>query len=124
MPNFSNSQATAALEALLAKVAINKTVLATMASNASVSDDPKSGNLPVWIESVRRAGITNVLVAAYDVEALAWLQAHNVSAILRKASGTALPEFVADSWFSQPHLPVELNCGLQRRIGMHAARRG
>lgn len=88
-PDFPNSAATLELEQLLSSISIDGAVLATVASNASIwadEADPRSGLLPLWLDSAQRAAISNMFVAAYDEDTLHWLRARNVPAILRTAT--------------------------------------
>lgn len=59
------------------------TVLATLASNITLTDDPKNGVLGLFVHSAQRAGVRNLMVAAYDQATLDWLAAHGVPALLR-----------------------------------------
>lgn len=78
-------QGGAELAQLLAAVAVNNTVVTTLASNSSVFADVRTttGLFPLWWKSMRKAGVDNVLVAAADLQSLDWLRAAGVPAVLR-----------------------------------------
>ena len=83
-PSYPNADLSPELRGLLAAVAINRTVVAAIASNISISDDPKFGTLHLLVESAQRANVSNLFVAAYDQVTLDWLVAHGVPALLRQ----------------------------------------
>jgi hypothetical protein len=82
---LTQPQGGAELAELLAAVSIDNTVVTTLASNSSIfaNDQTSTGLFPLWLKSIRKAGVSNVVVAAYDLPSLAWLRTHRVPAVLR-----------------------------------------
>ncbi|GMH40493.1 hypothetical protein BSKO_08397 [Bryopsis sp. KO-2023] len=56
------------LKRILADIAINKEVLATVSNRNLISDDGQSGMLKLWIDGARQANVTNMMVIAVDDE--------------------------------------------------------
>lgn len=56
---------------------------AAIANSQSLSDNPRIGVLDVFVESAQRAGVRNLLVAAFDQAAFDWLSARGVPTLLR-----------------------------------------
>ena len=84
LPSYPNADLSPELHGVLAKVAINHTVAMAIASNISISNDPKTGLLDLFVESAQRANVSNLFVAAYDQVTLDWLVARGVPAVLRQ----------------------------------------
>jgi arabinosyltransferase len=71
------------LERFLKRVAKAREVMFTWGDNRTITaDDAMVGTLPLWAESVKRAGVKNAFIAAFDEATATWAHQNSMHAIL------------------------------------------